>query len=785
MQAINDPLGQKANLLAQTRLQYFRGYAIIDMRHLSFESDAILGSRPLDQTNVRRLHTMFALEGCANLEPEHKVAATVSELTLQEGLTRTGITQEALFNQVNPVNLSFEDSVRLVCVFGKHRLRAGEGFGVDRWLVELYSTEIPLDALAQLREESSGAQAFKDGEIYTILRRYQLSNNDSQEQKWWARFQSDDRRKNFRRLQRNKFLREGFDKLLPYCGLWEPLKAYHIERILGLRCHEYIRHYLEEIYQAWSFLFSKETAYMADPTSVRLIEGLMFSYSLDDCDRLQGLMISGTVFPHVKGDERINLQRKLLQIPGRLLSINTLIQDTLYLQSPAKAFRSLLPKRFKGTLREAMRQNWSSQNNKQLGNFQASEHEFRTLPSPADSFLIGIMQLWLFALRHLVQPRRDNKHPQIPASRSSEAHNLSNMAILAHQLGFTSAEINTLRLRDTTQWESKSMLRAFCVDGFYQIDEAKINSMANRMKDYWRILQRKQNAAEITPSLVTNEVELMTRRRYNCPFQSEDDRDRNFLFLEHIYSAEQPRARYATSFAVTREILYAFFGKSPLYDIFSQGSDNTSHVVSPTMEWGTIPSKDDPLVEAEAASYGPSPVELEPHPPGTPDRSTEGFETRVPLAAGFEDDSCKAPLETKAMISLHRNVAEILQMWYETGDSHLVVLFLFESRTYYKFDRKSENSLRLRLTELGKEHYFLVIGDYGVELPNLSTITEVAMRERLILVGYKDGPSKGVTDGNGQISLDSLKDYVTKFDVRTGKRKAGDSYGGHAKRRAQ
>ncbi|PYH98937.1 hypothetical protein BO71DRAFT_415861 [Aspergillus ellipticus CBS 707.79] len=635
MQAINDPLGQKANLLARTRLRYFRGYAIIDMRHLSFESDAILGSRSLDQTNVRRLHTIFAIEGCANLEPEHKVAATVSELTLQEGLTRTGITQEALFNQVNPVNLSFEDSVRLVCVFGKHRLRAGEGFGVDRWLVELYSTEIPLDALAQLREESSGAQAFKDGEIYTILRRYQLSNNESQEQKWWARFQSDDRRKNFRRLQ-----------------------------ILGLRCHEYIRYYLEEIYQAWSFLFSKETAYMADPISVRLIEGLMFSYLLDDCDRLQGLMVSGIIFPH------------LLQIPGRLLSINTLIQDTLYLQSPAKVFRSLLPKRFKGTLREAMRQNWSSQNNKQPGNFQASEHEFRTLPSPADS----------------------------------EAHNLSNMAILAHQLGFTSAEINTLRLRDTTQCESRSMLRAFCIDGFYQIDEAKINSMANRMKDYWRILQRKQNAAEITPSLVTNEVELMTRRRYNCPFQSEDDRDRNFLFLEHIYSAEQPRARYATSFAVTREILY--------------GSDNTSPVVSPTIGC-TIPSKDDPLVETEAASYGPSPVELEPHPPGTPDRSTEGFETRfsvmptdrnsllqsseetdlipvsgnssldspirdmdgmersVPLAAGFEDDSCKAPLETKAMISLHRNVAEILQIWYETGDSRLV----YHSSKFASFSR--------------------------------------------------------------------------------------------------
>lgn len=98
--------------------------------------------------------------------------------------------------------------------------------------------DIPPDALAQLREESSNAQNFKDGEIYRILRSYQFSQNVAQEQKWWARFKSDDRRKDFHRLQRNKLLCEGFDNLLPYIGLWDSLKAYHIERILGLRCHE-------------------------------------------------------------------------------------------------------------------------------------------------------------------------------------------------------------------------------------------------------------------------------------------------------------------------------------------------------------------------------------------------------------------------------------------------------------------------------------------------------------------------------------------------------------------
>lgn len=87
----------------------------------------------------------------------------------------------------------FAYAVQLVCGYGKHRLKAGEAFGEDRWLVELYLAgkhtsevkgtrsliviELPTDASAQLREKSSNAQNFKDGEIYRTLRQYQLLYN--------------------------------------------------------------------------------------------------------------------------------------------------------------------------------------------------------------------------------------------------------------------------------------------------------------------------------------------------------------------------------------------------------------------------------------------------------------------------------------------------------------------------------------------------------------------------------------------------------------------------------
>lgn len=140
MEFARNPHGQRANLLAQERLQFYYGHAIIEIHHLAFESDAMLGSRPLDHRNVERLRNLFELEGCANLEPEHKVAATISEHTLQGGLAHSGIRKENLFDQVNPHRLAFQDDVRLVCAYGKHRLQAGESFGEYEWLVELYSS---------------------------------------------------------------------------------------------------------------------------------------------------------------------------------------------------------------------------------------------------------------------------------------------------------------------------------------------------------------------------------------------------------------------------------------------------------------------------------------------------------------------------------------------------------------------------------------------------------------------------------------------------------------------
>ena len=153
----------------------------------------------------------------------------------------------------------------------------------------------------------------------------------------------------------------------------------------------------------------------------------------------------------------------------------------------------------------------------------------------------------------------------------------------------------------------------------------------------------------------------------------------------------------------------------------------------------------------------------------------EGVEQDAPLAAGFED-------HINAVVSLHHKVAEILQMWYESRNTSLTIIFLFESRSYYKFCLVSESALHSTILDLQREHYILTINDHKVVAPELEKIYEVALQERLILVGKHGSPNKVIENQSGQISFDDLCEYTTKFDVRTGKRKAGEDLSRNTKR---
>lgn len=127
--------------LVRLRLAHFRGQAKIHLKHLTFETDSLPGTRRLDDSNVDRLVKIFELEGCSPLEPEHHVPVIISLDVLNWALNNAHKSLSDLLSCANPPWISPESDVRLVCLHGKHRLAAAQEFlkpGHKWWVVDLY-----------------------------------------------------------------------------------------------------------------------------------------------------------------------------------------------------------------------------------------------------------------------------------------------------------------------------------------------------------------------------------------------------------------------------------------------------------------------------------------------------------------------------------------------------------------------------------------------------------------------------------------------------------------------
>ncbi|KAE8371168.1 hypothetical protein BDV26DRAFT_299036 [Aspergillus bertholletiae] len=149
----------------------------------------------------------------------------------------------------------------------------------------------------------------------------------------------------------------------------------------------------------------------------------------------------------------------------------------------------------------------------------------------------------------------------------------------------------------------------------------------------------------------------------------------------------------------------------------------------------------------------------------------------VPLAAGFEDELSKAPVSERTPITIrHYTAGQILPIWYQLGAPNLVVFFLFGSKEYFKFFTDDVLAMRLAINDLSRDHYFLIIKDDQILSPRLGELVKEATDTRLLLVGQKKKPYE-LENRIAGLTKEALEDYISQYDVRTGKRRAAADHG--------
>jgi hypothetical protein len=513
-------------------------------------------------------------------------------------------------------------------------------------------------------------------------------------------------------------------------------------------------------------------------------------------------MDSKTIFPLIRiSEDREALKSRLFQTSGRIVSLNTLIQDTLFIERPARALHNLCPPKFKGSFKKVMLSQWNTIGTGGLLEVQTKENEFTTIQRTESSFSASVIQLWLFACRHFIHHGSRVRSIGKDFKWSTDGVSLNKLAILASRLGFKSDQISLLQNKNLGQHMAQGFFESLCREDFYKYEHHRVRTMSNRLQSILHNLPKYVEEESTTAQFTTNDPELEASHRFNSPTRDEYDQQRRNIFANQIFVPDQPQSEYVTSLGVTKDIISCFFGKTLFHQLWNvrqatppQSPRGLAEALPESVEVDMdfeeeLPAAQpaNPLISEEvnqpSTRSGPdtteehmiseppdtteedmisASLELNDHPSGTPDRDI------APLAVGFEE--MPQPMETRSYITVHRKVPEILSMWYQSHQE-VIVVYLFESRIYYKFSLNGGFNLRAILQDLARDHVFVVVNQYGLGTPDVNRVCEEALKERLILVGKTDNPSqeKGL---EGTISLDKLRDYVLNYDVHTGKRKA-------------
>ncbi|KAE8396862.1 hypothetical protein BDV37DRAFT_289914 [Aspergillus pseudonomiae] len=791
---------------------FFLGSAKIYFKNLSFPFP-LFGAKVFNIDNVAKLKEKLQVNQLARMEPRYYISATISEDLLRQTIIQSDISEENLKSTTDPPFLSLPDGYKILCLYGKHRVEVAKELlysGDHWWAVNLFRDDLPENLVRHLRALND--DHMDAGDALRNLRHSKLSNYSGDEIEYWESKISRRGREDLKRLEdRYPRISRALDQLIVFPGLWPDISITFIRRLVECSCPSEISNYLNLIYNIWSTLFSWNSTHV-DVNSVRLVENLMPESNADQ-RHIVTLMDQSVLFPSVvDGSDRAKLLSGLLDIKGRILSLRSLIQDTLLLEPCAKALQRLVPSKSKDVRDALMRRfdgttpTWAVQVSESATEFIGNNSAVSSLLSQRIIATLAYVQLWLFAIRHiesltdthLAGPRNQRCNEDF-IYRETEPEFNSQLATLAQTLGFRSSQIDSLCRKVTAKPSARAYLLGRRPPERYAYPQDWAERGASKIVDVLKWPRPKSAQQPVMPALAWEGEGgfSIVQKRCGLPQRKTHAKDKQFVFIPQIYRPAHLSGEHPTTFAVLQDIIFCFFGRYPFPAGFkaswwdtstdtlcatpTEGSHNITH--SPALSAHFQPEVGKNSGQTEDMS---SPVSMEPHPPGTPDYNdkepmqseVEGppatpseivsweLISRPPIAVGFEDDSHIAPLGQRTFMAHHRGAKEILDTWYQSGDPSLVIFYFFKERRYCKFQLNHpslEEHLRDLIDPISNDHYF---ADPTEGLVNSDDIIDRICHMRVVLA-YTEPAHRHAPGAD-------LMQYVYSFDNHTGKRRERD-----------
>lgn len=338
-----------------------------------------------------------------------------------------------------------------------------------------------------------------------------------------------------------------------------------------------------------------------------------------DSQLIARLMAEGTLFPFIADEaERSELLVRILNIKGRILSLHSLVQDSLVLQACADSVRRLVPPTSKN-LRDSLMRRFNGHDS--AWEIQVAEDKMKALAydqDVSDNVLQATMstaaylQLWLFAMRH-IECLTSTRLAGSYAERRNEAYifretpqeSNCRLAALAITLGFESSHIRSLGKATTVKANAQAYFVGRRPPARYEYRDTYVDTASRQIVRVLNLRLRHVEELAMPPLAVDDErLAEVTLKRCGLPSWKSHKEDQRYLFLPFIYRQDRLSGKYLTTFAILQDMFFCFFGRSPfpadfLIPWWSRGAEHL----------------EDAIVQD---NFVPSPVSLPAHPPGTP-----------------------------------------------------------------------------------------------------------------------------------------------------------------------
>jgi hypothetical protein len=136
-----------------------------------------------------------------------------------------------------------------------------------------------------------------------------------------------------------------------------------------------------------------------DSNTVRLLQMRFPKYSLQDRMLIEQFMHSRQLFPEIAHEPtRTQIWSKLLSINCMIPSIETFFENTIWFEACAKVLRGILPKKYKGTMRDVIMRRYKgtgqSEGKAKIQTSEGVQNRFMETPaSELECIKLGYYQL--------------------------------------------------------------------------------------------------------------------------------------------------------------------------------------------------------------------------------------------------------------------------------------------------------------------------------------------------------------------------------------------------------